>query len=158
MSVTPRQLIDQARSYLGTPYRNQGRDRMGLDCGGLLLVVGRDLGLTELEHLGYSNSPDGETFERLLEENTDRLERKEDARPGDILAMDYGDGIQHTAIVTETEPRLKVIHAKRPIGRARAGTTGAAGSRGVIEQYLHGYDMRGWVRSYRIRGLSRDEE
>lgn len=150
--VTRAQLIEQARSYLGTPYRNQGRDRDGLDCGGLLLVIGRDLGLTELEHLGYSNSPDGETFERLLNENCDPVEDWRHPQPGDVLAHNYGDGVQHTSIVTEIDPRLKVIHAKRPIGRARGG----AGSRGVIEQYLHGYDLRGWVKTFRIRGLSNE--
>jgi hypothetical protein len=150
-TVTAAILIAEARKWLGTSYRNQGRDRDGVDCGGLLLVIGRELGLTELEHLGYSNNPDGETFERLLNENCDPVRDWRHPQPGDILAHDFGEGIQHTSIVTETEPRLKVIHAKRPIGRARERT--AAGMRGVIEQYLHGRDERAWVKTYRIRGL-----
>src|SRR4051794_32094668 len=117
MTVTRQQLIDHARTYLGVPYRSQGRDRSGLDCGGLLLVVGKDLGLTELEHLGYSQNPDGETFQRLLEENCDPVEPWNEPKPADILAIDFGEGIQHTAFVTALEPRLTVIHAKRPIGR-----------------------------------------
>lgn len=152
MSVTPQQLIDEARKWLSVPYRNQGRDRSGVDCGGLLLVVGRALELTEMEHLGYSNSPDGETFERLLNENCDPVGDWRNPRRGDILAHDYNEGIQHCSIVTAVEPRLTVIHAKRPIGKAREAT--AAGMRGVIEQYLHGRDLRAWVKTYRIRGLT----
>lgn len=129
--------MDEARKWLGVRYANQGRDKItGVDCGGLLLVVGQALGLTELEHLGYANSPDGETFERLLDEQCERTDK---LQPGIILACDYGEGIQHTAIVTRTEPRLTVIHAKR--------------NKGVIEQYLHGYDQRAWVRNYAIRGV-----
>jgi hypothetical protein len=69
----------------------------GLDCGGLLLVIGKELGLTELEHLGYSNSPDGETFERLLNENCDPVKNWREPQLADIIACDYNKGIQHCA-------------------------------------------------------------
>ncbi len=147
MAVTAQQVIDEARKWLGVPYSNQGRTMSGTDCGGLLLMVGKALGLTELEHLGYSNAPDGETFERLLEENCIPAKPYNKPQIGNILAMDYGEGIQHTAFVTALEPRLTVIHAKRPMGDGRAK------GRGVIEHYLHGYDLRAWVKTYRIKGV-----
>lgn len=150
MSVTPQQLINEARKWLGTAYAAQGRTReIGLDCGGLMLVVGNALGLTDLEHLGYANSPNGEEFERLLEENSERVEPKEAARIGDILCVDYDKGIQHTAIITKLDP-LTVIHAKRPHGAA-----GRQRSRGVVEHRLlpNMDDFRGWVRTYRIPGV-----
>jgi cell wall-associated NlpC family hydrolase len=142
MSVTRQQLIATARTYLGLPYRTQGRDRLGVDCGGLFLVIGRELGLTELEWLGYANSPDGATFERLLNENCDPVMPFDQPQVGDILAADYGEGVQHTMMATELLPRLKVIHAKR--------------QHGVIEQYIHGRDLRGWSKTYRIRGVAHE--
>lgn len=150
MTVTREQVIEQARRYLGVKYQNQGRDFNGVDCGGLLLVIGRELGLTELEHLGYSNSPDGETFERLLNENCDPVDDWLHPQLADVIACDYGKGLQHTALVTTLEPRLTVIHAKRAIGNAPVGSRGM---RGVIEQYLYGRDLRSWVKTYRIRGV-----
>ncbi len=150
MTVTAQMVINEARSWLGIPYAAQGRTRaIGVDCGGLLLVVGRALGLTELEELGYANSPDGKRFEQLLEENSDRIEPKEAARPSDILAVDYGLGIQHTMFVTQLDP-LTVIHAKRP--HADPSRTNR---RGVIEHRLlpSTSDLRGWVRTYRLRGV-----
>lgn len=150
MSVTPEQLIAEARKWLGVGYASQGRKReIGLDCGGLILVVGRALGLTELEELGYANSPNGERFEQLLDDNADRVEPKENIQIADILAIDYGDGIQHTAFVTKLDP-LTVIHAKRPHGAAQRHK-----GRGVIETRLlpSMADFRGWVRTYRVRGV-----
>lgn len=133
---------------MNTPYKNQGRDAFGLDCGGLCLVVARELDITDLEFLGYANSPDGATFERLLDEHLDRIEPKESARCADILAFDYGDGIQHTAFVTMTDPYLKIIHAKRP--RNGFGSK----DRGVIETRLFGTaDYAAWARTYRIKGI-----
>ncbi len=139
MSVTQTQFIEQARKYLGVKYLNQGRTLSGTDCGGLLLMVGRELGLTDLEFLSYANSPDGETFERLLKDNCERVTPFRKPSLGDILACDFGEGIQHTAIVSVLEPRLTVIHARR--------------DHGVVEQYLHGRYERGWVKTYRLSGV-----
>ena len=139
------QIITEARKYLGVKYANQGRTvERGLDCGGLILVVGNSLGYLNLEFLGYSNSPDGKTFEKLLADNAVEIP-KDSITVGDIIACDYGKGIQHIAFVTELTPRLKVIHAKRP--RNGFGST----DRGVIEQYLCGNDLRHWVKSFRLK-------
>lgn len=144
-----RLIIEEARKWRGTPYKNQGRDVSGIDCGGLVLVVARALGLTNLEYLGYSNSPDGETFERLLAENAEEIE-KYSLQIGDIVACDYGKGVQHIAFATEIVPRLKVIHAKRP--RNGFGSK----DRGVIETYLHGNDLRYWVKSFRLKAVENE--
>jgi len=140
-------LLAEARAYLGVPYQSQGRDRFGLDCGGFILVVGRRLGITELEILGYANSPDGVLFERVLREECTEVPKAE-TRPGDLLAIDYGKGVQHVAIVTRAEP-LTIIHAKRP----RSGQQ--FGRRGVIEHRLIPslQDYICWKYTFRIPGV-----
>jgi cell wall-associated NlpC family hydrolase len=138
-AVKKQQIVEAARKWLGTRYQNQGRDNYGLDCGGLILVVGRELGISSLEFLGYSNNPDGETFERLLCQELNEVTPKEKVQIGDIIACDYGDGIQHTAFVTDKDPKLKIIHAKR--------------AHGVVEQFIHGRDLRAWVKTYRVKGV-----
>jgi hypothetical protein len=146
VGLTVTKVLATARKYVGAPYVAQGRSRSGMDCGGLALVVGRETGYTDLEALGYSNSPDGESFEKLLQKCCEEVPVAE-TRAGDIFACDYGKGIQHTGFVAEVAPdiskkfglRLKVVHAKR--------------TRGVIEQTMHGYDMRAWVKTFRLRGI-----
>lgn len=140
-TISAEEFINTARSYVGTPYASQGRSRNGTDCGGLLLMVGRELHLTDLEVLGYSQNPDGKTFDSLLNMVLVKRKNRNNVQPGDIIACDYGEGIQHTAIVVrrDSETRILVIHAKR--------------KGGVCEQYLHGVDYRGWVGTYRLRHL-----
>ncbi len=152
--LTAQQVISAARQYVGLKYRTQGRDVVGesagLDCGGLLVVVCKELSITDSDLSGYSNSPDGATFEKLLQTDLDEVTPKEDVRLADILAMNYGEGVQHIAIVSAINKeanRYTVIHAKRP--RGSFGST----DKGVIEQYLHGYDLRAWSKTFRIKGI-----
>ena len=148
MSVTREEVIETARMLLGVRYRHQGRVHVGesgalcgpgVDCAGMLLFVGTSLRLTDLVVLGYSPEPEGERFERLLDENADRLERSDHARPGDILAFDFGKGIQHVGIVTGRTSHWRCIHATR--------------KRGVHESALEFEYARAKKTAYRIRGV-----
>lgn len=115
MPVERQQIVETAMSYIGVKYGHQGRTRQCLDCGGLILVVARELGLSDLEELGYAKSaPESDRFEQLLNENADNLQIESfpphnfdgtEFLPGDLLAYDYleGEGISHTAFVTKWE-------------------------------------------------------
>lgn len=144
--VTRQQIIEAAFKFVGLPYRTQGREATGeyrgTDCGGLVLLIGRELGISDLEVLGYSSAPDGETFEMLLRNNMFEIP-KEELKPGDVIGCDYGDGVQHTVLVTQIQPRIEVIHAKR--------------GRGVIKQYLNGKDLRGWKMTLRFKSLEEND-
>jgi cell wall-associated NlpC family hydrolase len=147
-NVTTSELIRAARRYVGLSYISQGRTRRGTDCAGLLLMMGRDLHMSDLEVFAYSNDPDGATFETLLGMAATKIGTKgtwkEDARVGDFMACDYGKGIQHVGLITRIDSlkRVKIIHAKRAWG--------------VVEQYAHGYDLRGWTQTYRVENVVND--
>lgn len=156
--ITGEEVVRAARKYLDLPYRTQGRETegefAGLDCGGLILCVGYDLGITSLQVIGYSNAPDGETFERHLRDECDEVIPKQSVRLGDILAFDYGKGVQHTAFVSQVEPYLRVIHAKQP-----KNGIGAKQKRGVIDTRLMPgtEDFNNWVYTFRIKGIIKCE-
>jgi NlpC/P60 family putative phage cell wall peptidase len=118
-------VVECARSYLGTPYRHQGRLKgIGLDCIGLALCVGADLGLNDREgkpvhrymYADYSRQPLGE---ELQEECARRLVVKSfyppadlsDVLPGDVLTMRVPSVITHLAIVSELTHGLGMIHS-----------------------------------------------
>lgn len=117
-------IITEARKWLGVKYSHQGRTReIGLDCGGLILVVARALELSELEELGYASYPTDGRFEQLLNRHAENLGYESlyphifdgtEFQIGDILAFDYqnGEGIRHTAFVTNWDGKhYWIIHA-----------------------------------------------
>lgn len=145
-TVTRQQIIDAARSFVGQPYAHQGRGGdVGLDCVGLVIKVGHATGHSSFDFLAYSQEPDGETMEALLDEQMDKLTSANDAQPGDVVAMDFGEGIQHVGILLEKDPRgfkySYIAHALRdhgvregrPFGKYLKGITAAYEFRGVID-------------------------
>lgn len=121
--VTRSQLVEAARSFIGARFSHQGRTREFLDCGGLVLMVGRTLQLTQAEELGYASYPMNGRFEQLLREITDEMDFEsvyphkftgEELKPGDLLSYDYqnGEGVRHVAMVTQWDgKRYWVIDA-----------------------------------------------
>ncbi len=125
-------MINEARNHLRTPFGHQGRKENAqnprLDCGGLILVAGRALGLTSLEFLGYADFPTDGKFEALLVEHA--VDTGEsftypfrfsggEFLPGDLVAFDYGngEGVRHIALVTKFDGRrFWVIDAQSNYG------------------------------------------
>lgn len=123
MSVTPEQLIEEARSWVGVPFRHQGRNRAGIDCVGLPIVVCQSLGIipAKFEITNYGRVPSGELEGRLLA----HCRQIPAAVPGCLIVIAWTRLAAHVGICTgET-----MIHAYESSG-------------GVVE---HGYRAR-WVR------------
>jgi len=124
----------------------------GFDCAGTLITVGHLTGLSAFDFFGYSSEPDGETFERLLDENLERLPGIYEAKLGDVLAFDFGKGIQHCAIVVEILAhrfdwrRFTVVHALRPRDEGRK-------SLGVVRGPLMPVYSRALKSAYQIPGI-----
>src|SRR5260370_35936670 len=78
-------MVDCARSYVGVPYFHCGRNRNGLDCLGLLLVVAHDLDLTTYDEVDYSRQVDAQRFQRELDRFCYRRTHGVRPEPGDIL-------------------------------------------------------------------------
>lgn len=108
--VTRERFVAEARVWTGTPYLHQGRNRLGVDCIGLLLVVGWSLGLTEYDVKGYGRTPNA----GFLEAECERLmQRTDNALTGDVYLMRFTRDPQHLAIATDRG----LIHAWGGAGR-----------------------------------------
>jgi cell wall-associated NlpC family hydrolase len=55
-------IVAAARTYLGVPWRHQGRTRAGLDCAGLIVMVARDLALSDYDSTAYGRRAQGHAF------------------------------------------------------------------------------------------------
>ena len=93
-------IIDAARTYLGTRFKHQGRIKgAGIDCVGLVLCVGIDVGLDLPRYLDYSRHPDGKTLQDRLETHMQRIPEA-DALPGDVLLFRGKSQPQHVGIIS----------------------------------------------------------
>lgn len=82
-------IVDSARSYIGVPFRHQGRHKKaGLDCLGLIVQVARDLGYVIEEVADYARYPDKD---RLLAEVSKYAVEipLEDIQHGDFIIFGY---------------------------------------------------------------------
>jgi probable lipoprotein NlpC len=107
-----KKVIEEARDYLGVPYRFGGMSRKGMDCSGLMVLAYRAAGV----ELPRTSSLQSTTGKRL---------KKSQVRPGDLLFFDsnMNGKINHVGLVTEVrKDDVVFIHA----------TT----SRGVVEDRM----------------------
>ncbi len=111
--MTRDEIIAEARRYKtsrnGKPARwtHKGRTPMGLDCIGLLVLVGRTFDVPIRDLTDYSNFPDG----RLVEHLTNHLVWRPDARPGAVVVLRDGYLPCHVGIIAEMYGKPTLIHA-----------------------------------------------
>ncbi|MBW8362435.1 MAG: C40 family peptidase [Kaistella sp.] len=95
-------LLNEAVTYLGTPYRYGGMTRKGIDCSAFVLSVFGVAAGKNLPRVAAAQAQEG-----------DRVE-KEDLQKGDLVFFSHGRGkISHVGIVEEVTPEgdIKFIHA-----------------------------------------------
>lgn len=120
--MTREEILSEARTYLGTRWIHQGRtQKQGVDCLGLLLVVGESFGVHLNMPTDYPRRPDGR-FLSCFKECFDNGDMS-DLKVGDVLVFAEGKHPCHCGIYTVYRGEPGVIHAH-------------AGLRSVIEQTL----------------------
>ena len=77
--TTGRDVVTAARSWVGVPYRHQGRSRNGVDCIGLAIVVARELGILppETPPSNYTRRPRDGALEAYVVRHCVKLEAPE---------------------------------------------------------------------------------
>lgn len=134
--ISPMQVVEVARSHLGTPWVHQGRTPgVALDCAGLVIVVARELGIVpaDFDVNGYTRQPDG-SMARLCQEHMQRIDQPE---IGAVIVLAIANDPQHLGIVGPyVHGGLSVIHAASAAGR-------------VVETRLM------FARNFKLRGVFR---
>lgn len=108
--ITPDQVVSQAQTWLGTPWHHQGRLKgVGVDCIGLLIGVGKELGIPLQDYQEYGRFPDGQHLANELARQT--IKKNSQPTPGDIMLFRVYKMPQHIAICTPTG----LIHAHQGV-------------------------------------------
>ena len=99
------ELIAEARTYLGVPWKHQGRSRKGVDCVGFLIKAFNHINIDILEIKGYSRNPDGVQLKQIMDNqpNLRKVLANEKMEIGDILLLKIRKDPQHVALITNSD-------------------------------------------------------
>lgn len=140
---------DQARTWIGTDFRHQGRSKKnkkfngGTDCIGLVVGVATELGVTngkgqllkDLDQTNYSKLGMGNKLVDILDKNMDKVDF---ILPGDVLLFRLMGQPQHVGIVGIREGELSLIHSYQ-------------GHNKVVEHHLSDKWLNRIISIYRFR-------
>lgn len=119
--TTRRQIVDEARTWIGTPFQHQAHVKgVGVDCAGLVRgamiathIMPADVATWPhaARYLGYARRPDGKTLLEALDVYLVRIDLAA-LQIGDVLAMRFERDPQHLGIVGDyVHGGLSLIHA-----------------------------------------------
>lgn len=130
-------ILETTRNWIGTPYRHQGRHKgKFVDCVGLIVGVGEDLGLQLIAPKAYSPSPASNLVLEYADRSLIRIPENELAigRIAIMWGFDRNEA-QHLAVVGEHAGQLTMIHALSRSGK-------------VVEHQWDNFWMKRLVRVY----------
>lgn len=123
VAISAEAVVRIARGWIGVPFRPQGRDRLGVDCVGLVAAIwaeaGRELRLPADYSLG--RTPCARVAAGLAQRGFMSLPA-DGARAGDVLLMEPAPGRSHVGLcgggtVIEADARAgRVVERRRAIG------------------------------------------
>lgn len=134
--ITRQQIVDTALTMEGVPFLHQGRTMNGVDCVGMLVVLGEKVGYPEIiDVTDYRRVPKSEEIKAVLGANCNEIPL-EDVGIGDIYFMrHHARKPRHASIkVSDTQ----MIHANGKVVRL---------------DYLSDFPESWFIAGFRLRGL-----
>jgi cell wall-associated NlpC family hydrolase len=111
--MTRAEIVEQARCWLRTPYRKCGRDKHGLDCLGLLIMVGRHFNVPHTDTQHYSEWPRTDLLIlKKLSQHLVRVPPTQKPKPGMVGVFAELRLPGHVGIFSELHRTTHVIHAR----------------------------------------------
>ena len=106
-----------ARSFVGVRWRHQGRNRNGIDCGGLLAACITRIGRGVYDPTGYGRRPYRGSLEATLRENLG--DPVDSLQYGDVAVFAWGNAAPNHVGIVADHPHggHSLIHAFAPIGK-----------------------------------------
>ncbi len=114
MNITGNEILEQARTWIGTPYHHAGRSKgAGVDCIGLVVGAARELGIAvSLDTTAYNRGDNLALMTGGLAHFCDAVPEGDCLSPGDVLIFRGGRILHHVAIYAgqNTNDQHTMIH------------------------------------------------
>jgi hypothetical protein len=111
--MTRDDIVAEARRWIGTPYRQKGRSARGLDCLGLLVMLGRAFDIAHVDAQDYSNWPREDLLVlRVLATHLTPLPIQTERLAGCIGAFAERRLPGHVGVFSEQAGVVHLIHAR----------------------------------------------
>ena len=107
-------IVNEARTWIGVKWKHQGRTRDGIDCAGLIVLVGKSLGLTNYDYTEYRRHSQSVNFADYFLDGGGIKKNAKDVSAGDILIFRQVQYPCHSAIVSKKNGILHIIHSYVP--------------------------------------------
>jgi hypothetical protein len=105
-------IVEEARKLLGTRWKHMGRTENGIDCVGLIITVGRRLGLHDYpDDVTYTRQSMGHDLIQPFVRHGERVPNLIGLKDGDILIMKDMLFPHHTGFLASTGDTKTIIHA-----------------------------------------------
>lgn len=109
--LTRSKVVEVARSWLGTKFRHQGRSKLGVDCCGVVILVGQELGLTTYDTTNYNRRTSGEAFLHHFRDAGLIEKPVRDLKPGMVVVTTDDNFPCHCGIIEMHRGQLYMIHS-----------------------------------------------
>lgn len=107
-------VVEESRTWLGTPWKHQGRLKgAGVDCAGLVVCVAKAVGIELADSFAYSHRPRFDSLKQACELRLTLIPISE-ARAGDVLLFTFATWPGHVGILSDDSV---LIHAYEPRGK-----------------------------------------
>lgn len=105
--------VESARAYTGVKWRHQGRNRLGVDCVGLVLCSLADIGIIVPDMQGYRRTPDP-IFVQHIRDNSVPAPGP---LPGTLGIFRDGNQPCHVGIFATMHGEVSLLHAYAGTGK-----------------------------------------
>jgi cell wall-associated NlpC family hydrolase len=107
-------IVAEARTYLGVPWKHQGRSKNGVDCAGLVIEVAKACRGSDFDVRNYPRQAYDETMLLLCRRH---MVKVKEPQPGDALVFGLANS-RHIGIAGDYHlGGLSLIHAWLAVGK-----------------------------------------